>query len=204
MSDILPITAFERALERPPGTRPFTRQQKMLANLGIVLFVSLATALGMAETDLVPASERPLWRAWGAPFGMFQWWKVFGDVRTVNLYSTATIEYQDGTLKYYEFPRAEQMSLPERYLRAPENIFFNEQMPNLHNKKILPAVARFLARSNYECENPPAYVIFEVYSASIPEPNTEAWNFRDRLPHHTHRQIYFVYKVSGDDLNGLR
>jgi hypothetical protein len=201
MSDISPLTAFDRALERPPGTRPFTRQQKLLASSGIVLFVSLATALGMAETDLVPPADRPLWRAWGAPIGMFQWWKVFGDVRTVNLYSTATIEFKDGTLKCYEFPRAEQMSLSERYLKAPENIFFSEQMPNLHNKKILPAVARYLARSNYSSENPPAYVIFEVYSASIPEPKPQAWIFRDRLPHHTHRQIFFVYKVNADDLS---
>ena len=201
MSDILPSSVFEQAVGRAPGTKNFSRQQRLLANLGIVCFLGLATALSMAETDFVAAADRPAWRAWGAPIGMKQWWKVFADVRTVNYHSAAVIEFADGTNKYYEFPRADQMPLAERFVKAPESIFFGEQIANLHNQKFLPAVARYLVRANFDRDNPPAQITFEVNSADIVDPHQKPWIWQDHLLHHNHRQIYFVYIVTPADLS---
>ncbi len=68
MADSLITPKFDQALHRSPGARIYSPGQKACANLCIGAFLLLATALGIAETELVPdANEKFAWRAWGAP-----------------------------------------------------------------------------------------------------------------------------------------
>jgi hypothetical protein len=201
MSDSLPasLSAFEQALRRPPRVARLSREQKIGANLGITAFLVVATALGMAQNGQIDSSHIKFWRSFAAPIGMFQWWGVFGDVRKVNMYSTALIEFEDGTTKYYEFPRPATMGYFDKFRRAPEGVFFNEHMANLSNRKVLPSIARYLARANFDPVNKPRKITFSVLSALIDDPRDPHRHYRDELPNQTFRQIYFVYLVSPQD-----
>lgn len=204
MSDSLITSKFDRALAKSPPTGLYTAMQTTVANLGILAFLTLATALGMAETEFVSEQDRPAWRAWGAPIGMSQYWRVFApDLRRVNWYCTAVIEFADGTLKNYEFPRFDVMPLYEAFVKTRESDFFVEIMPNLHFKKSLPRIGRYLARANYDPTNQPRMVTFVIHTADLAPPNTDHWIYRDSLPPHTFSQIFFVYKVALDDLADL-
>jgi hypothetical protein len=97
--DSLITSRIDRALSLSPEPRPYTAWQTGMANLAIVSFLALATALGMAETELVSDQDKPLWRAWGAPLGMSEYFRVFApNLRPINWHSTAVIEFADGTL----------------------------------------------------------------------------------------------------------
>jgi hypothetical protein len=204
MSDSLITSSFDRALRQSPRARVDSALLRWSANLCIASFLVLATALGMAETEFVPEKNKRAWRAWGAPIGMVQYWGVFApDLRTINWHSTAVIEFSDGSLKNYEFPRFEKMSLWEAFVRAPETELFYERMANLNYKKTLPTIARYLARANYDVANQPVSVTFVFHFAPIPVPGKGVWIYRDNLPPHIFSEIYFVYKVLPDDLAGF-
>jgi hypothetical protein len=95
------------------------------------------------------------------------------------------------------------MPLLEAFVKLPERDFFDEQMPNLRCRKILPSVARYLARANFDPANQPRYVTFVIHTAPISPPDREHWVFIDSLPPHTFSQTYFVYKVQAADLADL-
>jgi len=200
-----PITTkFDRALARSPVARPFTPGQTQLANIGIIGLITLATALGMAESDLIRPEDRPAWRVWGAPIGMFQYWKVFApNLRTLNWNTTALIEFQDGSLKSYEFPVPGKMTFSEAFVKSPERVFFDEILSNNVNRKFLPSVARFIARANYDPKNKPVLVTFYWYNVPIPRPLEKQWIYRDNLPPHSYRELMFTYPVSTQDFSGL-
>jgi len=197
-------TQFDRALVRSPVARPFTAGQSLLANVGIVGLISLATALGIAESDLVRGEDRPAWRVWGAPIGMFQYWKVFApNLRTLNWNTTALIEFEDGTLKSYEFPVPGKMTFTESFVKAPERVFFDEILSNNVNRKFLPSVAKFIARANFDPKNKPVSVTFYWYNVPIPRPIEKQWIFRDNLPPHSYRELMFTYMVRPQDFADL-
>lgn len=204
MPDSLITSSFDRALNLSPETRPYTPGQRCAANLLIASFLLLATALGIAETEFVSLQDKGAWRAWGAPLGMVQYWRIFApDLRPINWHSTALIEFSDGSLKFYEFPWPDKMSLWEAFVRAPDRVFFFEHLANLPDRKMLPSVARFLARANYDPTNQPKTVSFLIYSAKIAVPGKDAWVYRDSPPLHTWRQTYFTYQVLPADLVDL-
>lgn len=204
MNDSLIKTQFDRALGRARVARPYGTGQTLLTNIGIISWLTLATALGIAESDLVLPQDRPAWRAWGAPIGMFQYWKVFApNLRTLNWNTTALIEFEDGTLKSYEFPLASKMTFKDAFVKAPERVFFDEILSNNVNRKFLPSVARFLARANFDPLNKPVSITFYWYNVPIPRPIESAWIYRDRLPPHSYREVMFVYSVKPADLEDL-
>ncbi len=204
MTDGLITSKFDRALTRSPLPRAQSPGERLCANFGIVSFLSLATALGIAETEFVPERDKFAWRGWGAPIGMVQYWRVFApDLRDKNWHSTALIEFADGTLKYYEFPRPQFMSMTEAFVKAKERTFFYELLANKNYAKMLPDIARYLARANFDQANQPRTVTLIFNYALMPAPDPNKWTYISQLAAHTKSGVFFVYRVQAQDLEDL-
>jgi len=176
-------------------------QAPLLFNAVILTFLSLATILGAAELPALPQELRAKLLLLGAPLGMRQAWRVFApELRTVNWHTLCIIEMADGTLKGREFPRLEKLSASERFIHEKERNCLGERLPSNFYKRFRPAVARFYARANADKSNPPVFVTFIF--ASAPDLTLTGANFyyRDQLPEHIFKQVYFDYKVNPEDL----
>jgi hypothetical protein len=71
-------------------------------------------------------------------------------------------------------------------------------------KRFRPMIARYYARANasnnLERDNPPVRVTFVFASAPMPAIDSSHWVYRDQLPEHTFKQVYFSYQVKAEDL----
>ncbi len=140
-------------------------------------------------------------RSFGAPVGMKQAWRVFApDLRTLNWHTLCLVELADGTIKASEFPRMEKLSLLERFAQEKKRSVLGDRIAHPVYKKFKPSIARHYARSNDDADNPPVRVTFVFASAPMP-PLDGKWVYRDQLPEHTFKQVYFSYAVRPEDLN---
>lgn len=190
-----PIDAGQSEQER--------RFDRILANCAIVAFISVATIVGVAEFPFVPEKMKGKMIAPGAPIGMRQAWRLFGpELRVINWHTLVLIEFADGTVKAREFPRMEKLSLVERFFREKERSILGDRIAFHVYKRFWPSVARYMARANSapDSKNPPVKVTFVFQSAPIPKPDPDHWVFRDSMPDHINRQVYFVYEVEPQDL----
>lgn len=181
------------------------RFERTLANCAIVTFISLATMVGVAELPIIPEKMKGKLISPGAPIGMRQAWRLFGpELRSYNWNNIVLIEFADGTVKIHEMPRMEKLSLVEKFLREKERSILNDRLAFHVYKRFWPPVARYMARANNDTSagknNPPVKVTFVFASAPIPKPDPDHWVYRDQMPEHSHRQVFFIYKVSPDDL----
>lgn len=135
-------------------------------------------------------------------FGWTQYWGVFApNPRALQYHTTATITFEDGTTKLYEFPRTQIMSQWEKFRREKQRKLFGDNIPWPEFEQFRPAVARYLALSNANPDNQPVQITMEMHQAWIPDPDPANWTYRDRLPAHTESvSPFFVYKVAKKDL----
>ncbi len=210
-----PLLSYEQALKtssiddlRPPSpvnhdghNRDRKRLQRYIFNGAVIGFLGLATILGVAELPVVSEESRKKLVLLGAPLGMRQAWRLFApNLRTVNWHTLALIETADGTIKAREFPRMEKLSLFDRFLQEKKRSVLGERLPNNVYKRFRPAVARFYARANADADNPPVRVTFVFASAPDLTFNGKNFYYRDQLPAHIFKQVYFDYQVKADDL----
>jgi hypothetical protein len=79
--------------------------------------------------------------------GLWQDWQMFSpDPDTRNLYLTAVIWFDDKTSVEYKFPRMEQMSLTEKFVRERWRKFGQDNLSNTDLKFMWPPFCRYLAR----------------------------------------------------------
>ncbi len=132
--------------------------------------------------------------------GWVQCWSLFSpDVREVNVHCNALIRFQDGTVKIYEFPRAQKMDLLTKFKREKLRKLFIDNMAWPQGEAFWPSIARYLARANYDPSNPPDTVTLIVNSHAMPPPDPKHWSYRDQLPEHTEKNILITYKVKPQD-----
>lgn len=203
---------YEQALERAPvddlrptSLAPKRTFERIGCNLVIIAFLSLATIVGVAELPVVPEKYKGNLISAGAPVGMRQGWRVFSpELRTVNWHTLCLIEFKDGTLKAVEFPRMEKLSLLERFVHEKKRNILGDRITNPIYKRFRPMIARYYARANasnnLEPDNPPVRVSFVFASAPMPDIDSSHWVYRDQLPEHTFKQVYFSYQVKAEDL----
>jgi hypothetical protein len=80
--------------------------------------------------------------------GLFQSWDMFAPTPWAsNSYVEAVVIYEDGSRKTWSFPRMEQLSLTDRYLKERYRKF-SEVLQVEDNDALLPEVARHIARLN--------------------------------------------------------
>ena len=179
---------------------------KLIAcNLVIIGYLSLATIVGVAELPMVPDKDKANLISAGAPLGMRQAWRVFSpQLRSENFHTLCLIEFQDGTIKAVEFPRMQKLSLIERFIHEKQRNVLGDRILNPYYKRFRPIIARYYSRANFsnanEVGNPPVRLTFVIVSAGIPPIKSGHWIYRDQLPEHTFKQVYFSYQVSPADL----
>ncbi|MFA6212010.1 MAG: hypothetical protein WCT03_23280 [Candidatus Obscuribacterales bacterium] len=207
------LLTFEQALERSPvedlrASMLASKQafKRIAFNLVIIGYLSLATIVGVAELPVVPDAYKGNLISLGAPIGMRQGWRVFSpDLRTTNWHTVCLIELEDGTIKAVEFPRMEKLSLIERFIHEKQRNILGDRITNPIYKRFRPMIARYYARANInQCtvnaHGQPVRVTFVFASAPMPDIHGSHWVYRDQLPEHTFRQVYFSYAVKPEDL----
>ena len=194
----------EKALSVGPSARETKPRERLCLNLLILSFLGSAIILSFSETPLFSYETGRKIRGYFAPFGMRQFWRLFGpDLRTYNFYTLVVIEFADGTIKFRELPRMEKLSVWQRFVHEKERNVFVQTLPGPPNKIFYPSVARYLARANFDRnhpENPPSTISFYFIYQDMPLPLKEKWVYRDQLPLLTRKNLHFVYRVVPSDL----
>jgi len=133
--------------------------------------------------------------------GWTQYWSLFcPEVRNVNYHLSALVEFSDGTIKCYEFPRMEKMDLVTKFRKEKLRKLFGDNVSWPNYAQFRPSIARYLARANNDPTNPPVRVTMFLNSADTPPPDQEHFCYRDELPPHTRKAILSSYRVNPDDL----
>ncbi|CAN5309060.1 hypothetical protein BH11CYA1_BH11CYA1_46990 [soil metagenome] len=216
---------YEQALERSPvddlrpsASGPKRTMARIACSLVIIGFLSLATIVGVAELPVVPEQYKENLISMGAPIGMRQGWRVFSpDLRTSNWHTLCLVELKDGTLKAIEFPRMEKLSLIERFIHEKQRNILGDRITNPIYKRFRPMIARYYARANdvsrssrsnkssnlnqLSSDSAPVRVTFIFASAPMPDIHSSHWVYRDELPEHTFKQVYFSYQIKPEDLD---
>lgn len=176
--------------------------------IGATLFIFLFFGVGLITLLDWPDNPRPdptitaLHRAVRPvelALGLDQNWKLFSpELRGMNFHSQAIITFMDGTMKFYEFPRVERMEFFKKIRREKISKFLNDCFPWPNNDAFLPDTARFIARGNWDPENPPATITF-AYNW-VDSPKFSQFIKQDELPQQTNRYTFFSYRVQPEDL----
>lgn len=104
-----------------------------------------------------------------ALFGLKQRWNLFSpDIRHMNQYSTSIITMKDGTERMYEFPRVRNMDLVEKFKNQHLRSFETECWEAIRYKFFQPFGAQYLARCNWNPDNPPVFVRLIFNGSEIP------------------------------------
>lgn len=133
--------------------------------------------------------------------GWTQYWSLFcPEVRDINYDLSALVEFSDGTIKYYEFPRMQKLDLLTKFKREKLRKLFGDNISWPNYAQFRPSICRYLARANNDPNNPPERVTMLWNSINTPPPDKATFCYRDELPPHTNKAILFSYKVNPDDL----
>jgi hypothetical protein len=183
---------------KAPIQKPFSRGHMIFlsAVLGFYFFtVGMWISPEGHFKDAVVPYMRPVTNA----FGIGQSWSLFApEVRTYNAHMTATIQFKDGSTKFYEYPRMEKMDFFGQLKREKLRKLFIDNMPGVGFVEFRPSIAREIAQANNDPNNPPEMVSLAQHWVSTPPP--EQWVYRDNFPEHTTHQTLFTYKVRPEDL----
>lgn len=135
-------------------------------------------------------------------FDMNQNWSVYGpDLRRINFHSTATILYQDGSVRVLELPRPEFRSLFDKIRQEKFRKFASDTLPwPDHVSEFAPDTARYIARRNNLPGLTPSLITLRINWIETPRPSEHV--SQSNLPPHTKQNTYFVYRVKPGDLHG--
>jgi hypothetical protein len=127
--------------------------------------------------------------------GLFQSWDMFSpNPKSANTYVEANIIYKDGSRSTWAFPRMDQLSLTERYVKERYRKYA-ENLASEANDALLPDAARYVARLNSTPSHPPRTVILvQKWSRIIPRADgpyvSEPWD----------QHVLYGYGVKPEDL----
>jgi hypothetical protein len=103
--------------------------------------------------------------------GFWQYWDMFSpNPASVDLWCDAQVEFKDGTVKRYQYPRVYLLSIPEKYLKERYRKFF-ERAHMDDNAYMRPYFAQRIAYLHYkDPKNPPVRVKLFRHSLPIAPP----------------------------------
>lgn len=197
-----PMTVQE-ALEHAPRRTPLDKTWMAILSVFFAFYIADCLIWFMDECPfkeaVVPYTHPPM-----IAFGWTQYWSLFcPEVRNVIYHETAVVTFQDGSTRLYEFPRFDLMSEREHFKREKLRKMFLDNMPWPGYEQFLPVFGRYIARANDNPDSRPVQVTFVHNICNIPEPTFDMskWTYRDRLPHHTVKDVKFVFQVRKPDLD---
>jgi hypothetical protein len=129
--------------------------------------------------------------------GVWQGFAVFApDPRKINFRIVATIKYDDGSEKIWNYPAMEKLGFFERYCKEHFRKFGNDCMN--YNELLWPDFARYIARQQDEKAKHPVSITLTRTWADI-LPIEEGLNKPN--PEQNRSYQFFFYKVLPEDLN---
>lgn len=193
--------SFREACNYSPSAAALTPGHKALVSSFLLTFFVVVGSWLLPEWT--PGKDRIT--AYTGPImfltGWTQYWSLFcPDVRNVNYHLSALVEFTDGTIKCYEFPRMEKMDLVTKFRKEKLRKLFGDNISWPNYAQFRPSISRYLARANNDPTNPPLRVTMFLNSADTPPPDEGQFCYRDELPPHTRKAILSSYKVNPDDL----
>lgn len=130
-------------------------------------------------------------------FGLKQRWNLFApDLTRVNQYSTCLITFEDGSLRLYEWPRVDKMSISERFTHQKLRRFVVEFWARPKNKSFWPDSASYFASAYQNQLNPPERIEFIFNYSKIRD--FKDYQRRDQLPEHYVKDT--VFNISTNSL----
>lgn len=190
--------SVDEALDHAPSRQPIEGYWKMAINTFIVSFLFCVGTWFLNESPVKTKITTYTWQALVA-FGWYQHWGLFSpDVRHKIYHETAVIRFKDGSMKIYEYPRAQKMNHWTRFKHEKLRKMFGDNMPWSMGEPFLPAFAQHLADSNSNSKNPPKSITFIMNWVDNPPPNGPDFVMRDNLPKHIYKYITFKYSVPDD------
>ncbi len=131
-------------------------------------------------------------------FGLWQAWNVFSpEIRKENYHLFALVDFKDGSMSVWEFPRQEEKTGIEQLRAHRFRKWSQDRVKNNTFGLVLPDTARYVARLHNNTLNPPVAVTISMLASNIPEPRQGK---QDPLPPHVNRTTLFTYKVLESDL----
>lgn len=147
-----------------------------------------------APRDLLIQPVQPFLGA----FGLWQAWNVFSpEIRKENYHLLALVDFKDGSMSIWEFPRQEEKTGIEQLRAHRFRKWAQDRVKNNTFGLVMPDTARYVARIHNNSLNPPVAVTISMLSANIPEPRIGK---QDPLPPHANKTTLFTYKVLESDL----
>lgn len=186
-----------------PRVRPATELQRTIISCYLALFFFVVGSWLLPDSVfpnkwIVTQFTWPIMNT----MGWVQCWSLFSpEVREVNVHCNAIITFQDGTTKIYEFPRTQKMDLGTKFVHEKLRKLFIDNMGWKNTSKpFLPSISRYIARANYDGNNPPKTITLLVNMVPMPNPDPKNWKYIDQLPEHTNKEILAIYQVKDIDL----
>lgn len=174
-----------------------TTKWRVFLSAGIAAYIfSLCLMLlpSWAPRDLLIQPVQPFLGA----FGLWQAWNVFSpEIRKENYHLYALVNFRDGSMSVWEFPRQESKTGIEQLRAHRFRKWAQDRVKNNTFGLVMPDTARYLARVHNDKSNPPVSITISMLSSNIPEPKTGA---QDPLPPHVKPTTLFTYKVLESDL----
>lgn len=121
--------------------------------------------------------------------GFWQYWDMFSpNPASIDFYGTATVFYQDGSTKAYEYPRMYDESIPKKYVTERFRKFY-ERAHTEQDQFLWPYFAQRVALDNYtNPNNPPVRVVLTRHWLTIAPPGAP-----QQQEYNSYN--YFVYTV---------
>jgi hypothetical protein len=170
------------------------RVAQSVAIAAYVFSLCLMLLPSWAPRDLLIQPVQPFLGA----FGLWQAWNVFSpEIRKENYHLLALVDFKDGSMSIWEFPRQEEKTGIEQLRAHRFRKWAQDRVKNNTFGLVMPDTARYVARIHNNKLNPPVAVTISMLSANIPEPRIGK---QDPLPPHANKTTLFTYKVLEGDL----
>lgn len=168
--------------------------------LGSICIAGYIFSLGLMLLPSWPPRDmliQPVQPFLGA-FGLWQAWNVFSpEIRKENYHLFAIINFTDGSMSIWEFPRQENKTGIEQLRAHRHRKWSQDRVKNNTFGLVMPDTARYLARLHKDRNNPPVSITIAMLSANIPEPRKGS---QEPLPPHSKATTLFTYKIREGDL----
>ena len=170
------------------------RIAQSIAIAAYVFSLCLMLLPSWAPRDLLIQPVQPFLGA----FGLWQAWNVFSpEIRKENYHLFAFVDFKDGSMSVWEFPRQEEKTGIEQLRAHRFRKWSQDRVKNNTFGLVMPDAARYIARIHNNKLNPPVAISISMLASDIPEPRKGT---QEPLPPHMKRTTLFTYKVVEGDL----
>lgn len=143
-----PAAPQREAVDLPP------RGKRILISIFLLFHLVAITVWAMPISTPLTSAVKEEVRPYLVWSGLFQSWDLFSpSPKSINSFVDAVVVFKDGSSKIWTFPRMEQLSLTDRYMKERYRKFV-EVLKEDSMSPLWPDAARFVARLNNDPHDP--------------------------------------------------